>query len=90
MSSVPGLESFNYGKEVLLLFREDVGSAVARGMDVLIPEKKEHHVKCAAREIRNDIMNHPPYDGSTSTGSVFKSVPDTLISLVSGITEGIE
>ena len=89
MANIPGLTAHKQGKEVLLIFKEDIGSALSISNDQ--SDEKALCLAQAAKIIREDILsseNKTVFGGKFHIGCERDSVPCTLVALVRMILHG--
>ncbi len=86
--SIPQLQAFNQGKNVLLAFKSDIGQALA---DVC-EDHSDEDALClakASRLIRQELFDgQKDFNGSFDAGCEEQSVPASLLTLVRLIIEG--
>jgi len=88
LSHFPGMRAQLHGKEVLLVFSEDIGDALSTACQVDSDLDALHLVK-AAEIVRRDIFNMSyKFNGTFPIDCQENSVPQSLIALVKMILEG--
>ena len=90
LHKLKGLQAFSCGRDVVILFQEDIGPAILQSSQITMKEKDKNHIKLAAKIIRNDVVNHTniPFDGTFEGKCFSDSVPSSLLSFVSTIVRG--
>ena len=85
-----GLQSFKCGRDVIILFEDDVGPAIVQATQESTKETEESHIKCAAKIIRQDVVQHSnsPFDGTFDEKCFTDTVPKSLLSFVSTVLRG--
>ena len=85
-----GLQAHKCGREVLLIFEEDVGHAIMVASEM--SNSQEGTLKAASKIIRKDVIDHkiPPFEGSFSDVNFAGTVPPSLLSFISSILRGTE
>ena len=84
----PGLEEHKKGRDILLAFNQDVGAALHKACEQDADNDGVHLTK-AANIIRRDILKMKTnFSGSFDTHCQEKSVPNSLVALISMILNG--
>ena len=88
MRYFPGLEEHKKGRDILLAFNQDVGAALHKACEQDADNDGVHLTK-AANIIRRDILKMKTnFSGSFDTHCQEKSVPNSLVALISMILNG--
>ena len=85
---IPGLQSYNKGRDVYLAFRDDVGFALHKAHEEDCDEEAIHLAKTAAIVRKDMFSNKYSFSGSFEPNCQSKSVPASLLSLVKMILYG--
>ena len=84
----PELQAHKEGRDILLIFREDIGSAMRKACE-LDADTEGIHLARAANIIRRDIFNtKTSFNGTFDSQCQESSVPNSLLALVSMILYG--
>jgi len=84
---IPELEAHHQGRDVLLVFKTDVGKIIAQASKY----GEAMHVAKAAGIIRNDMLKHKrPFNGTFHDGCLADSVPASLLQFVCMIENGAD
>jgi len=76
---IPELKAHHQGRDVLLVFKTDVGEIIAQASKY----GEAIHVAKAAGIIRNDMLKHKrPFNGTFHDGCLEDSVPASLLQFV--------
>ena len=88
LAHFPDLQEHRKGRDILLVYKEDIGSALAKACQHDIDSDAVHLAR-AARIIRKDIFqSSQPFNGSFSDKCQQESVPQLLLTMVSMMLEG--
>lgn len=88
MVQLPQLRAYNHGREVWLMFDDDVGETVKRAT-LYDEDCASVHLACAASIVRDEILKQETFfDRSMKTGCQKESIPRSLLTLVKMILQG--
>lgn len=88
LSHFPDMRATKKGRNILLVFHQDIGSALAK-VCTEDSDRDAVHLPRAAQIVRRELFDKSkPFDGSFSETCQEESVPNSLLSLVNMILEG--
>ena len=88
LAHFPDLQEHKKGRDVFLVFKDDIGSALAKACEYDL-DKNTVNLARAAQTVRKDMFKaYPSFNGSFPDRCQEDSVPQLLLSLVSMILEG--
>ena len=89
LANIPDLEAHKQGRDVLLVFKNDIGLALKRVLESDFDEEAIVLAK-AAEIVRRDILNHEKtkFNGSFSQECQQESVPQSLMALIGMVMAG--
>ena len=88
LSKIPGLTAQSRGRDILLVFTEDMGDALDKACEQ-DSDSDASHLDRAAQIVRREMFEDAqPFSCRFAEGCQERSVPSTLLALVSMVIEG--